>query len=128
MNTAANLAVGLAVLFLAVTAAAQQQPQKQSQKQPMDKAIKLANVAGVYIGIMENCKADTTAIRAHYRARIAKTAGDGRDKALALFEGTITRSAAQARDVPGACEKTRAASWTEFQKVIDNLIDGKGRF
>ncbi len=125
MNTAANLAVGLAVLFLAVTAAAQQQP----QKQPMDKAIKLANVAGVYIGMMENCKADTGPIRAHYRARIAKTAGDdGRDKALAVFEGTITRSAAQARDVPGACEKTRAASWTEFQKVIDGLIDGKGRF
>ncbi len=103
----------------------------QTTKAPANEAMKVAGIAGVYIGMMENCNADTTAIRNHYWNRIAKTAGDdGRDKALALFEGTITRSAGEAatRDVPGACEKTRAAPWSEFQKVIDGLIDGKGRF
>ncbi len=107
------------------------QTAQETNKAPANEAMKMAATAGVYIGMMENCKADTTAIRAHYRARIAKTAGeDGRDTALALFEGTITRSVAEVatRDVPGACEKTRTAKWTEFRKVIDGLIGGTGRF
>ncbi len=93
-------------------------------------AMKIAAAAGVYIGMMENCKADTKAIRAHCRDRIAKSAGDDRDIALAQFEANIRRSATEAatRQVPGACEKTRAAPRTEFQKVIDGLLDGKGRF
>ncbi len=97
---------------------------------PANNALKVASAAGVYIGMMENCKADTLAIRAHYRARITKAAGGDRAKALALFEGTIRRTATEAakRHVPGACEKTRAAHWTEFQKVIDGLLDGKWRF
>ena len=136
MRIAANLAVGLAVLFLTVPAAAQQQPQQQTQQQPqqqpMDKAIKLANIAGVYIGMMENCKADTGPIRNHYWNRIAKLSRTDDGQAHAIFEGAIQRSkreAATYKDAPAdACEKTRAAKWTEFQKVIDGLIDGKGRF
>ncbi len=102
----------------------------QTTKAPAYDAMKIASAAGVYIGMMENCKADTKAIRAHYRDRIAKVAGDDGGRTLALFEGTIRRSSAEAatRHVPGACEKTRAAPWTEFQKVIDDLLEGKWRF
>ena len=129
MNTAPLVLAGF--IALAAASPVTGQVPKEKARQPASQAMKVAAAAGVYIGIMERCQADTTAIRAHYRARVAETAGDdGRDQALALFEGTISRSAAEAarRDVPGACEKTRAAPWTEFRKVIDGLVDGKGRF
>ncbi|MEE8516324.1 MAG: hypothetical protein V3T02_06780 [Alphaproteobacteria bacterium] len=124
MNPASVVLTGLLALAVAWPVAAQ------TTKAPADDAMKIAAAAGVYIGMMENCKADTKAIRTHYRDRIAKTAGDDGGKALDLFEGAIRRSSAEAatRHVPGACEKTRAAPWTEFQKVIDGLLEGKWRF
>lgn len=82
---AGPLALALAMVWAAAGPAAGQTAQE-TNKTPANEAMKVAGIADVYIGMMENCNADTTAIRAHYRARIAKTAGDdGRDKARALF-------------------------------------------
>jgi len=58
MRLAAKWAAILTVLLLAAPAAAQQPPQGK-----VDKAAKVAAVAGVYVGLMTHCNADTTAIR-----------------------------------------------------------------
>ncbi len=130
MNRAAVVVAGILALAVASPVAGQT---SKTSKSPANDPMKIAAAAGTYIGMMERCKADTLEIRAHYRARINSAVGAAAGDpatALALFEGSIKRSALEAakRHVAGACEKTRAAPWTEFQKVIDGLLDGKWRF